>query len=285
VTVPTIDSASPAPATVFAFEGQGARTIPGAVPVEVASLAPAAAQQAIVRHQVARARACGATVPPGPTCRFAVVGQSLGELSAFVVAGSLALDDAVELARLRAELPATLLPPHAWTMASMTRLAPDAAAAAADGLDVWVVGENGPKDCIVVGQQEAFASFVARAGAKPATYRELPVSHPYHTPLMAPVAEELRSVVASCEVRAPAVTVLSPTGPREVVDADGVRAVLVAALTTPVSWAAVLRLAAERWPSAAYRECGPSCSLHRFVWKNELALDWAEAAPATAEAS
>ena len=70
---------------------------------------------------------------------------------------------------------------------------------------------------------------------------------------------------------------VTPTGPGEVATADDVRRVVVDALTSPVAWAEALGLAAGRWPDAHWRECGPSCSLHRFVWKNGLDLDWDEA--------
>jgi [acyl-carrier-protein] S-malonyltransferase len=205
------------------------------------------------------------------------VGQSLGEVSALVVAGALDEAEALRFVRLRATLPAELLPPRTWTMASMTRLRPDRAAAAADGLDVWTVGRNGPSDAVVVAADGAFDVFADRLGAKPHTYRLLPVTAPYHTPLMAPVAAALADVVAGFAVRDPAVPVLTPTGPGEVRTAAEVRALLVAMLTSPVDWTGVLALGAARWPSAHWRECGPSCSLHRFVVKNDLALDWGEA--------
>jgi hypothetical protein len=62
-----------------------------------------------------------------------------------------------------------------------------------------------------------------------------------------------------------------------VVTAADARAVLVDALVTPVAWSAALKDAAGRWPDARWRECGPSESLYRFVWKNGLTLDWAAA--------
>lgn len=260
---------------VLAFEGQGATSIPGDPVIDLTALPPAAAQQAIITHQLARARA--AVVADADVTLVGVVGQSLGELSALVTAGALAEDDALELARLRAELPAALLPERPWTMASMTRLAPDRAEEAATGLEVWVAGRNTPQDCIVVGITGDFATFVERLGAPPHTYRELPVVAPYHTPAMAPVAEALGKVVADLEVLEPVVPVVTPIGPGEVRTPDEARAVVVAALTSPVAWSAALTAAAARWPDAAWRECGPSYSLHRFVWKNGLDLDWGEA--------
>jgi acyl transferase domain-containing protein len=259
-------------ATVLVFEGQGARTVPGhPTPVDLAALPAADAQAAIVRHQVARAE------PSRSAGDYAVLGQSLGEIAALVVAGSLDLDDAVEVARLRAQLPGELLEPRDWTMASLTRVRRRAVDAAATDLDLWVIADNGPADCVVVAAADHFAAFAGRLRLNDATYRELPVGHPYHTPLMLPVAKAVAARLATLDVRDPAVPVLSPTGPRLVVTAADARAVLVDALVTPVAWSAALKDAAGRWPDARWRECGPSESLYRFVWKNGLTLDWAAA--------
>jgi acyl transferase domain-containing protein len=258
-------------ATVLVFEGQGARTVPGEPPVDLTGLPPAEAQAAIVRHQVARAQ------PWRRGGHHAVLGQSLGEVAALVVAGAVALDDAVEVVRLRAELPGRLLEPREWTMASLTRVRRGAVEAAATDLDLWVIGDNGPADCVVVAVADHFATFAERLRLNEATYRELPVRHPYHTPLMQPVADEVAAGLVSLDVHDPVVPVVSPTGPRSVLDAADVRAVLVDALVSPVAWSAALKDAAGRWPDARWRECGPSGSLQRFVWKNNLTLDWAEA--------
>jgi [acyl-carrier-protein] S-malonyltransferase len=266
---------------VLVFEGQGARTVPEdpLVPdgdaVDLTALPPAEAQRLVVAHQVARARACLETT--GAPAPAAVLGQSLGEISALVVAGALDLDDALELARLRAELPAALLPARPWTMASFTRLPLDRADAAVEGLTAWVAARNGPADCVVVAEASAFATFVERVGADPSTYRELPVVQPYHTPAMDPVARGLGDALDGMDVRAPAVPVVSPTGPRDVESAAAARAVLLGALTEPVAWADALAGAAARWPGAEWRECGPTCSLHRFTFKNRLRLNWADA--------
>jgi [acyl-carrier-protein] S-malonyltransferase len=262
------------PDTVLVFEGQGAATVPGEPPLDLTALAPADAQRAIVVHQLGRARARLADTS-SPV--VGVMGQSLGEVTALVAAGALAEEAALELVRLRAELPARLLAPRPWTMASMTRLPLADAERAAAGLELWVVGRNGPADCIVVGVTDDFATFVGRVGARPQTYRELPVVAPYHTPAMGRVAEALVHAVDGIAVRDPALPVLTPTGPGEVRSADEARRVLVEALTAPVAWSEALTAAAGRWPGAAWRECGPSCSLYRFVWKNGLELDWADA--------
>ncbi len=264
------------PGTVLVFEGQGATTVPGEPPLDLTALAPAAAQRAIVVHQLGRARAAVASTD-GADPVVGVIGQSLGEITALVVAGALGEDAALKLVRLRAELPARLAPERDWTMASMTRLPLDRAEAAAEGLDLWVVGRNGPADAIVVGVTADFATYVDRVGATPKTYRELPVVAPYHTPAMRRVADAFQHAVDGTDVADPQVPVLTPTGPGEVRTAAEARRVLVEALTSPVAWADVLATGAARWPEARWRECGPSYSLYRFVWKNGHCLDWADA--------
>ena len=260
--------------TVLVFEGQGAKEIPGDPPVDLFALAPVDAQTAIVRHQLARARSW---LSDPDRSDVGVLGQSLGELTALVVAGAVDEDDALTLVRLRAELPAALLEPRDWTMASLTRVAPADAEAAAEDLALWVIGWNGPADCIVVGETEAFEALKPRVRLRPSTYRTLPVVHPYHTPLMQPVADEMAETLAGMDVRDPTLPVLSPTGPRAVTTADEARAVVVEALVSPVSWTATLAFAVARWAPTRWRECGPSASLYRFAWKNGLDTDWGEA--------
>lgn len=274
--------------TVLVFEGQGATELPGGEPgtpghgpedvIDLTALPPAQAQQAIVRHQLTRAEAQRAQEDADVV---AVVGQSLGEVSALIAAGALDRDDGLRVVQSRAELPAQLLAPQDWTMASMTRLSPERASEVAGPLELWVAAHNSPHDCIVVGHRDAFEVFVDQLGAAPATYRLLPVTAPYHTPAMVPVAEALADLLDSLDLHDPQVPVLSPTGPREVGSAAEARRLLVDALTTPVAWSELLSLAAgtaaDRWPEARWRECGPTCSLRRFVPKNRLKLDWKDA--------
>jgi malonyl CoA-acyl carrier protein transacylase len=108
-----------------------------------------------VAHQLDRA---AAVADETGAAELAVLGQSLGEVAALVVAGALDRADAFEMVRLRAELPARLLPARDWTLASLTRVPVAAARAAAEGLELWVVGENGPADVIVVGTGDDFAT-------------------------------------------------------------------------------------------------------------------------------
>ena len=274
---------------VLAFEGQGARSIPsdhhsaicrlvngmdsGESLRDVAAMPPSIAQQAILAHQLCQA---SAFAKDGRV--VAVIGQSLGELAAFAVAGALSVTDTMTLARLRAELPATVLGAREWAMLSLTRVPAARVEDAAQEVGGWLVAHNGPIDTVVVIESARLSSFLRCVQADENTYRALPVRFPYHTPAMRPVADALAVSLMNFEIRDPVIPVVSPTGPLQPTTADEVREIIAGALTVPVHWSKALSWAAARWTDAAWRECGPANVLYRFVWKNKLKLDWSAAA-------
>lgn len=279
---------------VVACEGQGARLLPAThaheivmlVPGAVASadgtiglgaLPPSIAQPAFVAHQVLAARALVATHghPAG------AIGQSLGELSALVVAGSLEVDGALAVARERADLADRLGDGTAWMMVAVTRTPLRVVAGAARAAGGWVVAHNAPDDAVVVVEAGALTTFVELAGVDASTSRPLPVVHPYHTPRLDRVAEQLRTTLALMPVAPPSIPVVSAVVPGILRTAADVRRSIVDGLTRPIDWAAALMLGARTWTGATWRDCGPSGALRRFVWKNSLDLDWRSAGPAT----
>jgi [acyl-carrier-protein] S-malonyltransferase len=272
-------------ALVLVFEGQGARTVPPThleaiarlvsgitvvdKPIDLTSVKPSVAQQLIVAHQVCQASAFAADANV-----VGVSGQSLGELAALVAAGALTVEQALTVARLRADIPATVLADRHWAMVSLTRVAVGVAQEVASDVGGWVIAHNGPVDTVVVLEADRLDAFIDGVRADPSIYRILPVRYPYHTPVMAPVAEAVADAVAALPIEAPSVPVVSPIGPSEPTSADDVRRAIVDALTRPVLWSTALRRAAARWPTALWCECGPSNGLRRFVSKNRLQLDW-----------
>ena len=270
--------------TVLVFEGQGATAVPGA-PGEPDRrphrAAPADAQRAIVRHQLGRARRPRPRPEPTAPRWSGVLGQSLGEISALVVAGALSTRTTrSSWCGLRAELPAKLLPEQDWTMASMTRLPLERAEEAAAGLDA--VGRRAERPGRL--HRRRPPRRVRRVRRRPGRLAQhLPAAArsvaPYHTPVMAPVAAELAAAAAGCTLARPAgagadarpAPARSRTG-AEAGRGRGDRAHLAGGLARGAR-----DRPPSRWPDARWRECGPTASLHRFVWKNGLTLDWGEA--------
>ncbi|MFC9863821.1 MULTISPECIES: type I polyketide synthase [unclassified Streptomyces] len=114
------------------------------------------------------------------------VGHSLGELSALHWAGALDATTLLEAARVRGAAMAE----HSasGTMASLATT-PERAEALIEALPVVISGYNGPQQTVVAGPVDAIATVAERAGQAGVTCTRLPVSHAFHSPLVAPAAD------------------------------------------------------------------------------------------------
>jgi len=127
-----------------------------------------------------------------------VAGHSLGEYSALVAAGSLALEDAVSLVHARGRFMQQAVPAGSGAMAAVLGLSPDQVdtacreAAKATGEVVTPANYNSPLQTVIAGAAGAVKLAGERAaelGAKRTV--PLQVSAPFHCSLMAPAAEQL----------------------------------------------------------------------------------------------
>ncbi len=127
-----------------------------------------------------------------------VAGHSLGEYSALVAAGALAFRDAVRLVRLRGRYMQEAVPPGAGAMAAVLKPPLDQLdqllAEAAQGEIVAAANFNSPEQVVIAGHAGAVSrasEALKAAGAKRVV--PLPVSAPFHCPLMKPAQERLKA--------------------------------------------------------------------------------------------
>jgi [acyl-carrier-protein] S-malonyltransferase len=126
-----------------------------------------------------------------------VAGHSLGEWSALVAAGALSFADAVRLVRKRGQYMQEAVPAGVGAMAAILKL-PDGKldeilAEAAQGEVVTAANLNSPDQVVIAGHTGAVVramELAKLAGAKRAV--SLPVSAPFHCPLMVPAQERLK---------------------------------------------------------------------------------------------
>lgn len=124
----------------------------------------------------------------------AVLGHSLGELTAFHAAGRFDEKTLIQLATLRGQLMAA----DDGAAGSMASLACDRAAAerlvqAVQDQGVLAVANfNGPAQTVVSGERAAVAALVERAAAEGIQAVPLPVSNAFHSPLVEPASRALR---------------------------------------------------------------------------------------------
>jgi len=201
----------------------------------------------------------------------AVAGHSLGEYTALVAAGSLALADALPLVRLRAQAMQEAVPVGQGAMAAILGLeaaavrAGCAEAAAASGEVVEAVNFNDPKQTVIAGTQAGVAKaceLLKAAGAKRAL--PLPVSAPFHSSLMKPAAERLKARLAEVAIGSPAIPVVNNIDVAVAADPDAIRDALYRQAFGPVRWVEVVQALRARG-LAHVIECGPGKVLAGMV--------------------
>ena len=192
----------------------------------------------------------------------AVAGPSLGEYSALVAAGALGFADALLLVRRRGELMQAAVPVGQGAMAAIIGLDPQAIAAlaadAAQGEVCAVANLNGPAQTVIAGHRGAVERAVALAkerGARKAT--TLPVSAPFHSPLMRPAREGMAPLLLAAAFADPKVPVVTNADAAPVTTGDGARDALVRQIDSPVRWVESVQWMEGTAGVEAFVEVGP----------------------------
>jgi [acyl-carrier-protein] S-malonyltransferase len=185
-----------------------------------------------------------------------VAGHSLGEYSALVAAGSLDFSDALRLVRKRGRYMQEAVPPGVGAMAALLRLPAgkldEILAAAAQGEIVTAANLNSPDQVVIAGDRAAVdrAMELARAaGAKRAIL--LPVSAPFHCPLMKPAQERLAAELDATNFADLRVPLINNWQAREVRTGADAREGLYRQVPNPVRWMESMQVlgaaGVERW--------------------------------------
>jgi [acyl-carrier-protein] S-malonyltransferase len=200
------------------------------------------AQPAIMAHALAVFRAL--TVEGGVSLDKAaqfVAGHSLGEYSALSAAGSFDLATTAKLLKLRGQAMQAAVPVAVGAMAALLGadldLAQRIAATAAEGEVCAVANDNDPSQVVLSGHKGAIDRAIAIAkemGAKRAV--PLPVSAPFHCPLMQPAADAMAEALGKTEIIAPAVPLFANVTAQAVADPATIRDQLVEQVTGMVRW-------------------------------------------------
>lgn len=170
-----------------------------------------------------------------------VAGHSLGEYSALCAAGSLPLAETARLLRLRGEAMQAAVPPGIGAMAALIGIdfatVQEVAAEAAQGQTCTAANDNAPGQVVVSGHFEAVVRAISIAKARGSRHAVLlPVSAPFHCPLMAPAADAMAAALAKTDLRAPFVPVIANVTAAPVAAPDDIRRLLVEQVTGMVRW-------------------------------------------------
>jgi [acyl-carrier-protein] S-malonyltransferase len=170
-----------------------------------------------------------------------VAGHSLGEYSALCAAGSFALGTTAKLLRVRGEAMQAAVPVGEGAMAALlgTNLvnAQAIADAAAQGEVCTVANDNDPGQVVLSGHKGAIERAIGLAkemGAKRAVL--LPVSAPFHCPLMQPAADRMAEALGTTDITRPIVPLFANVTAEATSDPVAIRDQLVTQVTAMVRW-------------------------------------------------
>lgn len=170
-----------------------------------------------------------------------VAGHSLGEYSALCAAGTFSLADAARLLKRRGQAMQQAVPVGQGAMAALLGAELEQAAAiaaeAAQGEVCAVANDNGGGQVVVSGHAgavERALTIAAGQGLKRAV--RLPVSAPFHCPLMQPAADAMAEALGTVTLNAPVVPVIANVVAGPVSDPEEIRDLLVRQVTGMVRW-------------------------------------------------
>lgn len=183
-----------------------------------------------------------------------VAGHSLGEYSALIAAGSLALEDALRLVRRRGELMEEY---GLGGMLAIIGLDDEAAQLLANETGTEVANFNSPGQVTLSGTDEALS--VAEMAASTRGARRvvrLPVNGAFHSSLMIPVARALAPMIEETEIKTPVAPLVTNVDAMPITHPDDIRRELVDQIAQSVQWVRVIEHIVREGVTQAY-EIGP----------------------------
>ncbi|MBY0281770.1 MAG: ACP S-malonyltransferase, partial [Alphaproteobacteria bacterium] len=179
-----------------------------------------------------------------PAHQFAkyVAGHSLGEYSAHCAAGTFSLADALRLVRLRGEAMQKAVPVGKGSMAAILGLEIDQVESLLTDLNsetnlCVVANDNSPGQVVISGHTAAVEEANAKAteaGAKRALL--LPVSAPFHSPLMEPAANVMKEALSETSIQHPKIEVIANITSMPIQGKEFINEMLVKQITGRVRW-------------------------------------------------
>lgn len=172
-----------------------------------------------------------------------VAGHSLGEYSALCVAGALSVWDSAQLLRTRGTAMQQAVPVGQGGMAAILNLSWDdvqsvcTTASAETGQVCVCANDNAPGQIVISGGTDAVAracELAKEAGAKRAL--PLPVSAPFHSPMMEPASSVMAEALDTVTINAPAVPVLCNVTATPETNPETLKQNLIAQVCGQVRW-------------------------------------------------
>ncbi len=191
-----------------------------------------------------------------------MAGHSLGEYTALVAAGALSLTQALPLVRFRAQAMQEAVPVGAGGMAAILGLSAElivevCARVSAQGDIVEAANFNDPKQTVIAGTRagvDRACEQLKGLGAKRTLL--LPVSAPFHSSLMKPAADHLKTPLLEAQWAQPSIEIINNVDVKVEADSAAICDALYRQAFSPVRWLETIQAMAARGITHIV-ECGP----------------------------
>jgi polyketide-type polyunsaturated fatty acid synthase PfaA len=210
-----------------------------------------------------------------------VAGHSYGEWVALQVAGCLSVEDLLQISAQRGRICAQAAQATPGGMVAVAAGAQATRAALAElGIAAELANLNAPEQTIIAGSQAALTAALEQLPRKGLRVRRIPVTAPFHTPLLQSAADQFATILGALPLGAPQLPVYSnTTGQRYAEEPAVIRQTLVRHIREPILFEEqVRRLYADG--ARVFIEAGPGkvlTDLVQRILKDEpvtaLALD------------
>lgn len=204
-----------------------------------------------------------------------VSGHSLGEFSALVASGVLSFNDGLSLVKERAMAMQSACDQFPGTMAAILGLEDKVVESVCKDTTGVVIAANYncPGQIVISGSIKAIDNAcisLKEAGAKRALV--LPVGGAFHSPLMEPAKERLASVIENTIFEQPKCAVYQNVCATGVIDANELKANLIAQLTAPVLWTQTIKKMISDG-ATHFTEVGPGRVLQGLIKKIDRSIE------------
>ena len=204
-----------------------------------------------------------------------VSGHSLGEFSALVASGVLSFNDGLSLVKERAMAMQSACDKFPGTMAAILGLEDKVVESVCEDTTGVVIAANYncPGQIVISGSKKAIDNAcisLKEAGAKRALV--LPVGGAFHSPLMEPAKERLASVIENTIFEQPKCAVYQNVCATGVIDANELKANLIAQLTAPVLWTQTIKKMISDG-ATHFTEVGPGKVLQGLIKKIDRSIE------------
>ena len=224
-------------------------------------------QPAILTHSTMVVRAYGAKLPKPDF----VAGHSLGEYSALVASRALSFGAAVKTVRERGRAMQTAVPVGVGAMAAILGTKAEdvesacATARAQTGQVVVPANYNGPGQIVIAGHAEAVETAMELLKARGCRkMMKLPVSAPFHSPLMEPAKTHMEPLLEDLDFNTPFCPLVNNVGASVVTDPEMLRYGLVRQIPGAVRWEALTNVLLQEGVTTFF-ELGPGKVLSGLV--------------------